>query len=127
MEAGVRRVLLIEDDAHLLQAMALAFEQAGYEVEQAVEGDEGLWLFDRQAADLVVTDIVLPGRDGMEVIRTVRRQRLHTRIVAISGGYRGGPEDYLTIASHLGADAVLAKPFRMDTLVETAKRLLANA
>lgn len=121
------RVLMIEGDLDLLQAMSAEFEAAGYTVSAAGDGDEGIWLFGRGGHDLVITDVVLPGRDGLEVIAAIRRLRPRTKVIAISGSFRSGPEEYLKVARYVGADATLAKPFALEALIALARRSLCSA
>jgi DNA-binding response OmpR family regulator len=119
------RVLLIEDDPAFLGMMSAAFEVAGYTVLAAADGDEGLALFNQSPADLVVIDMITPVRDGVEAIVALRRTASPVSIVAISGGFCAGPEYYLDLANHLGADMVMAKPFPVTALLSAAERLLA--
>jgi DNA-binding response OmpR family regulator len=121
-----KRVLVIEDDAELLQLMSIAFDAAGYEVKSAPDGQQGLTLFENWPADLVVTDMVMPIRDGIETIVALKETRQPVKIIAISGGFRVGPEDYLTLARHLGADDTLAKPFSLTSLVSAADQLMVS-
>jgi DNA-binding response OmpR family regulator len=121
------RVLVIEDDPEFLQIMTLALEVAGYEVVGAADGEVGLEAYRRAPADLVVVDMITPVRDGVETIVALRRTGDPVRILAISGGFATGPEYYLVLAQHLGADDVMAKPFRMADFTRTVARLLETA
>lgn len=124
----MRSVLLIEDDLELLRQMAVAFNTAGYKVHAAPDGLAGLSLFAAAAPDLVITDIIMPNREGIETIVALKNANPHVKVIAISGGYRVGPADFLHLARHVGADSVLAKPFRPSQLVALAAQLLtANA
>lgn len=124
---GGGRVLLIEDDVALLQLMSVAFEAAGYQVQRASDGAEGLKLFHGRPADLVVTDMIMPVREGVETIVALKKASAAVKIIAISGGFRVGPQDYLSLAGHVGADEVMAKPFHVSDLVAAGARLLATA
>jgi DNA-binding response OmpR family regulator len=126
-EAALRgqKVLLIDDDIELLRLMAARFHAAGAAVEVAVDGQAGLARFMARPADLVVTDLIMPNREGIETIVALKKARPETKIVAISGGYRIGPGDFLTLARHVGADGVLAKPIRLAELLRLAAGLLA--
>lgn len=119
-----RRVLLIDDDLELLRQMSTAFAAAGYSVSAAPDGRIGLARFESGAPDLVVTDLIMPTREGVETIVALRKAAPGLKIIAISGGYRVGPSDFLTLARHVGADEVLPKPFRLSDLVGLAGRLL---
>jgi len=120
------RVLLIDDDAALLKLMADAFTAAGYTTLTAENGRKGLNLLDSYQPDLVVTDIVMPEMEGIGAILQIRRRPRPPKIIAISGAGFGGRRDYLSWAKHLGADEVLAKPFRMSQIVALSNRLIDN-
>jgi len=119
-----KTVLLIDDDVDLLRQMATALAGSGYRVHVATDGASGLEQFKSVSPDLVVTDIIMPTREGIETIMGIKRERPDARVLAISGGYRVGPDDFLTLARHIGADDVLPKPFRLAQLVAAAARLL---
>ena len=118
-------VLLIEDDRTLLLAMARAFSRAGAQVILAADGAEGLKHFMSHSPDLVVTDIIMPEREGIETIVAMKAARPKVPILAVSGGGRTPPHEFLALAKQLGADAVLTKPFRAAQLLDSA-RLLIN-
>jgi CheY-like chemotaxis protein len=117
-------ILLIDDDLELLRQMAVAFVSAGYQVGAAPDGQAGLARFLNAPTDLVVTDIIMPKREGIETIMALKKASPSVKVIAISGGYRVGPADFLQLAHHVGADGALAKPFRLAELVELASRLL---
>src|SRR3954452_11524714 len=118
------KVLLIDDDPALLGLMAHAFAAAGYATYTAENGRKGLSLVDAYRPDLVVTDIVMPEMEGIGAILQIRRKPGPPKIIAISGAGPGGRRDYLSWAKHLGADEVLAKPFRMSQITAVADRLI---
>jgi len=120
----MRSVLIIDDDLELLRQMAMAFVQAGYRVQTAADGQAGLARFLSAPTDLVVTDIVMPNREGIETIVALKRATRAVKVLAISGGYRVAPADFLNLARHVGADGGLAKPFRLVELIEQAGQLL---
>ena len=120
------RVLLIDDDLALLGLMADAFTAAGYTTRTADNGRKGLLALDAYEPDLVVTDIVMPEMEGIGAILQIRRKPRPPKIIAISGAGPGGRRDYLSWAKHLGADEVLAKPFRMSQMMALAGRLIDN-
>ena len=120
------RVLLIEDDPDLLGLMTHAFATAGYATHTAENGRKGLVLVEVYKPDLVVTDIVMPEMEGIGAILQIRRKPRPPKIIAISGAGPGGRRDYLSWAKHLGADEVLAKPFRMSQILTLAGRLIDN-
>lgn len=117
-------VLVIEDDTLLLSAMVEWLKTAGYRVMAAADGARGLDLFRQMTADVVVTDIIMPEREGIETLMAVKAVAPATRVLAISGGGRVQAGDVLTLARSLGADAVLAKPFRREALLDTVAGLI---
>ncbi|BBO78338.1 response regulator [Desulfosarcina widdelii] len=118
------RILVIDDDDTVRLSVRLALEDADHLVEDAGDGEKGVALFRENPADLVVTDIFMPEKEGLETIDEIKRLRPETKIVAISGGGRMDPDDYLTIAKSVGADRSLLKPFDIDNLVEVVDALL---
>jgi DNA-binding response OmpR family regulator len=119
-------VILIDDDIELLRQMATAFHSAGHHVRAAPDGQAGLTHFMAKASDLVVTDIIMPNREGIETIVELKKASPSVKVIAISGGYRVGPDDFLQLARHVGADAALAKPFRLAELLRLAAQLLGT-
>jgi DNA-binding response OmpR family regulator len=120
------RILLIEDDHSLRRALRLALEKSGYEVVEAAEGREGLATLKLQPVDLVVTDIIMPGMEGIETITALRKLNPQLKIIAISGGGRSSADDYLRMALQFGAAQVFAKPFEIGTLCSAIAELLGN-
>jgi len=121
------RILLIDDDELLRVAISDLLESEGYAVATAQDGDEGLAAFQAERPDLVITDIMMPGKDGIETIMSLTKEQPPPRIIAISGG--GGHLDslsYLRMAQELGADRILEKPFRAKVLLDTIDDVLAG-
>ena len=123
----MRSVLLIDDDRELLRQMTAAFVIARYDVQAASDGQMGLARFMARPTDLVVTDIIMPNREGIETIVGLKKARPSVKVIAISGGYRVGPADFLNLAGHVGADGVLAKPFRLAALLNLSAQLARNS
>lgn len=104
--------------------LRMILEEAGYEVDDAENGAKGFERIAERTPDLVVTDIIMPEKEGLEVIATLRRDYPRVPIIAISGGGRLGPEDYLDLAGRLGADSVFIKPVDRDDLLHVVSELL---
>jgi CheY-like chemotaxis protein len=104
-------ILLIEDDSAVRQMLRLTLEQQGHTVVEAADGNEGVALAAEEDFDVILTDIIMPERDGLEVIMTIRRSNPQIKIIAMSGGGRVSAMDYLQIARSMGAVRILAKPF----------------
>lgn len=121
------KVLIIDDDPALLRLMSMAFAGAGYTTVSADNGRNGIRMASKHRPDLVITDIVMPDIEGIGAIRAIKGVARPPKIIAISGAGRGRGMDYLSWAKHLGADAVLAKPFRMSELMKVSKSVIANS
>jgi len=118
------RILLIDDDQTLRRAMRIALEKSGCEVLEAGDGHAGIAAFKAQSVDLVVTDLIMPDMEGIETIQTLRKLSPHLPIIAISGGGRGTPDNYLHFASKFGAALAFAKPFELNALCTAVASLL---
>lgn len=117
------RVLIVDDDAELRELLARAFERAGFVAETAGDGREGLAAALSRSPDVVITDLVMPGQDGLDLIAELLLRDPMAKIIAISGG--GSPNGcHLTAARALGAQATLRKPFMPGEVVVAARRLL---
>lgn len=118
------RILLIEDDEMLRNGLKLVLERAGHQVDTAGDGQGAEAQVARFQPELVVTDILMPGRDGLETIRSLTVSRPTFGLLAISGGGHLDGRVYLTLARHLGATATLAKPFSNREFLRTVEDLL---
>jgi DNA-binding response OmpR family regulator len=121
------RILLIDDDDAVRTMLRLTLVEFGHTVIEAHNGIKGLARFPADGVDLVITDIVMPGKEGIEVIMELRLLHPQLKILAISGGGRVGSKDYLSIATFLGAAKVLAKPFSAQELLAAISELLPPA
>jgi CheY-like chemotaxis protein len=120
----VPKVLVIDDEALLRDTVRAVLEAAGYEVIEAADGESGLRLYREQGADLVLVDLFMPRRDGLEVIRDLLMEASDAKIIAISGGGRAGEADLLDVAVAFGAARALRKPIEPRALVTAARELL---
>lgn len=128
------RILVIDDELDLLTAVSGTLRRAGYCVRTAHSAERGLTLLEQEAADVVITDIIMPRKSGIDVIATVRALYASARIIAMSGGGNFGPTDYrpgsITTSAYLlaserhGAHAVLAKPFEASELLASIRQVL---
>lgn len=126
MQKSASTILIIDDDAAVRRMLRTWLERDGYHVAVARDGAEGMALYRTAPADVVITDVFMPGQDGIETIQQLREEFPDSRIIAISGGPVSGTNDSLTDAKLLGADATLAKPFTMDLLVQAVTELLGR-
>ncbi len=123
-ETMPQRILVIDDNDTARSVMADCLREEGYLVATAETASIGLDKCERTAFDLVVTDIVLPDRDGTSLIVELRKRFTGMRVVAVSGAPRTAFIDHLEMATKLGADHVLGKPFRTNDLRECVRNLL---
>ena len=123
--AYMKRILIIDDEDSALDLLRRILEQGGYEVVAARNGLEGLEIFRRQQFDLVVTDMVMPVKDGLKTIIELRQEDPDIPVIAISGGGAIAKERYLNVAGYIEGVCTIPKPFtRLDLLagVETLLR-----
>jgi CheY-like chemotaxis protein len=127
----MKRILVIEDDIDQRELFKTVLEQAGYDVTEAPNGKVGLQLFYQQPYELVITDIFMPEKEGLETILELKKEFLTVKIIAISGGgFRGsyagksGADIALETAKHFGADRTLHKPVKIEQLLVMVEELL---
>ena len=118
------RILVIDDDAEIRQVLQHILERAGYEVRDAADGRQGLECVRAEPIDLVVTDIIMPEKEGIETIRELQADCPDVKIIAISGGGRVSPYDYLEMAQKFGAVKTFEKPFEWDELIMAIDEIL---
>ena len=123
----MKRILLIEDDEAVRTLISGALTGAGYEVFEAADGKKGMKLYEEVQPDLVITDLVMPEKDGIETIIELRRDFPRVKIIAVSGGGRYGQDSYLQVAGKLGAERALAKPYKISDLLEAVREVLEVA
>ena|SRR5690349_2961032 len=119
------RILVADDDKRVREATLDILQHEGYEVTVAADGDELLHKYREGRADLVLCDLFMPGKDGLELIGELLKSFPHARIIAMSGGGQRGFLNVLQVARHLGAKDILAKPFGSAKLLEVVRRVLA--
>ena len=110
-------VLFVDDEAPVRILFRRAFAALGIDFEEAEDGNQALAKLERRRFDAVVIDIIMPGRDGVDTIQRIRERWPQTYIIAMSGGGRIGPDEFLKLAAAVGADRTLTKPFRLARLM----------
>jgi CheY-like chemotaxis protein len=120
------RILVVDDEPEVLLLLTDILESVGYEVVRATNGAEGLKEYQQGAIDLIVTDIIMPDKEGLESIMDYKQLNPDVKIIAISGGARIGPHTYLKMAEKFGARKVFSKPFRNKELLDAVEELLAE-
>jgi CheY-like chemotaxis protein len=121
-----QRVLLVDDDDAIREMLELVLQRRGLIVVQARNGSEALRLYRDQEFDLVVTDLIMPEKEGIETILEIRAMKRPIRIIAISGGGRVDQSMHLHLAKSVGADRVVAKPFLPVDFLKVVDELLAS-
>jgi CheY-like chemotaxis protein len=109
-------VCIVDDDDLVRRAIALSLQAFGFDTVELDNGCEVAAMLAAKPVDVLVLDMIMPDKDGIEVINEIRQRWPNLRIVAMSGGGRLGDNLYLTLARHIGADACLTKPFLNDDL-----------
>ena len=121
------RILVIDDDEIMNEMIVQLLSDAGYDVEGARDGDLGLKILEAKSFDLIVSDIVMPEKEGIETILTIRKHNKTVPIIAISGGGKLGPELYLPLAKQCGANEAFQKPFDNRQFLEAVRKLLSGS
>jgi CheY-like chemotaxis protein len=120
------RVMVVEDDEAFRRILCENLEECGFEVTFAKDGLEAVTVIGETVMpQVVITDIIMPRKEGLEVITDIRRKHPDIRLIAISGGGRSKSVDFLQMAKQLGADATLQKPLDIDELEKTIRRLVS--
>lgn len=122
----MQKILIIDDEPHILLMLKKMLERQGYEIDMATNGVEGIELMQKTRPDLVITDIIMPEKEGLETIREMIRIKADLKIIAMSGGGKVSAESYLKIAGIFGASRVIAKPFSMKEMTAAVKELLGD-
>ena len=120
-------ILLVEDEQLVAETLASAMVSRGHTVVTASNGIEGIKRFTEQAFDLVVTDIIMPDKEGIEMILDMRKFKPETKIIAISGGGRIGNAEFLRMAASVGAMATLQKPIPLAKFLSVLTETLSQS
>jgi len=130
------RIIIIDDEKDVREVLKEVLERAGFDVEIAANGDDGLELLRSKGADVVITDIIMPGKNGVETVHDIRKHFPKTRVIVISGGGNVAPMEYepsaiktsayLASAAVEGADVTLTKPFDRQEILDAVSQLIAG-
>lgn len=119
------RILIIDDEELFRQMLRQMLELAGYDVAEAADGVRGIEAFNRDPADLVITDIFMPEKEGIATINELKRDYPKLKIIAVSGGgNKMCGFEYLQFAENVGADRALSKPFERQEILDAIEDLL---
>lgn len=121
------RILVVDDNLLFLEMLCDILEDKGHEVISAPDGEIALKFFYEGEYDLIISDLIMPGKDGMEVITEIRKNFPNMKIIAISGGDKSFPaSSYLSVTKSMGADFILATPFDRKDLLGAVDILLGS-
>ena len=120
------RILIMEDDDGFREMLREMLEIAGYDVVEATDGEVGMEMYRKEPTDLIIIDIFMPWKDGLETIMELRRNYPDVKIIAISGGGRRGDFQYLDHAKDFGAQRSFTKPFERQEMLDAIEELLGQ-
>ncbi len=117
-------ILVVDDDRQVCALLKQVLEEEGYTVESALNGIEGIRGYRSHPADLIILDILMPEKEGLETILDLRREFPKVKIIAMSGGSERAKLNLLDLARRLGAQYTLNKPFQLQTITDLVKKAL---
>jgi CheY-like chemotaxis protein len=123
----MKHLLVIDDDPSILSLFSQFLEDAGYSVASALDGKEGLQSVKAKKPDLIITDIMMPEMDGLELLMEIKRHHSEIPVIAISGGMKIQPVNFLPQAQKFGANRVLLKPVSLADLLQAVQELLGES
>jgi CheY-like chemotaxis protein len=118
------RILIIDDESQIRSMLRLMLERVGYEIAEAPDGIEGIRQYRENPADLIITDLIMPNKDGIGMIIDLKKEFPKVKIIAMSGGGVNRPEGYLDGAKKLGATRTLTKPIDREEMLKAVKETL---
>jgi len=121
---AIPRVLVVDDSADIRGMLQAQLEMEGFEVATAPDGARALALLGRQRTDLIITDLFMPDKDGIETILGIREKYPAVQIVAMSGWDSRQGSDYLKVAREIGAVRTVKKPFELTDIVKIVRDLM---
>lgn len=121
------KILVVDDEQNIRNILREALKKEAHEVFEAGSGQEATEILDGNAIEIMITDLVMPGKTGLDLIMEIKERMPKLNIIAISGGGGiNGRFDYLPIAQLIGADNIIRKPFTMTDIKKTVSELLAG-
>ncbi len=119
-------ILIIDDDIQIRTMMKKMLDREGYQVITAKDGREGLRIYENSVIDLVITDLIMPEKEGIETIIALKKHNSEAKIIAISGDGQVNPVSYLDMAIKLGAQKAFSKPIQRKDLLAAIETLLSQ-
>ncbi len=123
----MERILIIDDEPQIRSMLRLMLERDGYEVVEAPDGIEGIRLYRQNPSDLIITDLIMPNKDGIGMIIDLKKEFPEVKIIAMSGGGLNKPDGYLKGAKKLGAAYTLTKPIDREEMLRAVKETLKGS
>ncbi|MBN2418020.1 MAG: response regulator [Deltaproteobacteria bacterium] len=124
MPGVVKDILIVDDEEQMRLALRRMLEREGYSVREAENGDKAIRIHRQKQADLIITDIIMPDKEGLGTIVEIKSEFPETKIFAMSGGGKNSPEQYLRMANGLGVDRVFVKPFNREDILSAVAEVL---
>ena len=122
----MKSILVVDDEIPIRKYLRRILEPLGYAVTEASDGDAAIQQYNENKPDLVIMDIIMPGKEGIETMFELKQLNKEIKLIVMSGGGRIGPDNYLRIAEVLGVCAVMKKPFEKKVLLSTVCKALSN-
>ena len=123
----MERILIIDDEPQIRSMLTLMLEREGYEVVEAPDGVDGIKIYRQNPADLIITDLIMPNKDGIGMIIDLKKEFPNVKIIAMSGGGLNKPDGYLKGAKKLGAACTLTKPIDREEMLEAVREILKES
>lgn len=124
---GKTKILIVDDNETFLDLLEEFLLINGYDVIASTSSEEALKIFVEFIPDIVITDIVMPDVDGIELFISLRKINPKIKVVAMSGGNKGHADTYLLLADNLGANVILSKPFELTSLLAEVNKLESSS
>jgi DNA-binding NtrC family response regulator len=121
------RILIIDDEPQIRSMLTLMLERDGHEVVEAPDGVEGIKVYRQNPADLIITDLIMPNKDGIGMIIDLKKEFPDVKIIAMSGGGLNKPDGYLKGAKKLGAWCTLTKPIDREKMLQAVRDILKES
>jgi CheY-like chemotaxis protein len=123
----MERILIIDDEPQIRSMLTLMLEREGYEVVEAPDGADGIKIYRQNPADLIITDLIMPNKDGIGMIIDLKKEFPDVKIIAMSGGGLNKPDGYLKGAKKLGAACTLTKPIDREEMLKAVREILKES
>jgi YesN/AraC family two-component response regulator len=121
------RILIIDDEPQIRSMLTLMLEREGYEILEAPDGVAGIKIYRQSPADLIITDLIMPNKDGIGMIIDLKKEFPDVKIIAMSGGGLNKPDGYLKGAKKLGAACTLTKPIDREEMLKAVREILKES